>query len=252
MDGAFSRGYLDLDFPVEPFTSAPRLLLRSAVVYLKGLPFLAGMTLLIVLPVKVAVQLVLSLLDAASSPTLSNLASVFSDLLAEAFLVPAVLFALVAQLRTGRLPAVGDMLRWGRRQYVKTLWNEFRAEITVALYTLLLIVPGIIWYVKLIFTETIVAIEGDLTSEVLDRSRRLTEGRRWRIFAVIAPISVLSLAVNALVLYGLRPAPDRWYEAVAAETALSLIGLWSTVAAFLMYLGLVIEPKENTPKWKLP
>jgi len=54
MDRAFRDGYLDLEFPVEPLGSAPRTLWRPTVLYLRNLPFLAVLTLLTVLPVKLA------------------------------------------------------------------------------------------------------------------------------------------------------------------------------------------------------
>jgi len=60
------------------------------------------------------------------------------------------------------------------------LWNSFKAEVTIALYTLLLIVPGIIKHVALLFVEPVVAVEGDLTANALRRSEELTAGRRWR------------------------------------------------------------------------
>jgi hypothetical protein len=252
MDRDFRKGYLEIGFSTEPFDSAPRLLVRSTAVFLANLPFLAGITLLVVLPAKLAIQFACYGMDVPTDGTLSYFVMSSSDLLLEALLAPAIVYALVAKFRTGRLAPLGETLRWGRRQWLKTLWNEFRAEVTVGLYTLLLLVPGVICYVKLIFTETIVAIEGDLTQEVLGRSRRLTEGHRWRILGVVLPLGVLNLGAGFLVLNALRGATHSRLEMAAAETALTLIGLWGTVAALLMYLGIVggTENKENGKKWK--
>ena len=42
MERDFRQGYIDIDFPTEPFGSVTRLLLRSAVLFFSNLPFLAA------------------------------------------------------------------------------------------------------------------------------------------------------------------------------------------------------------------
>lgn len=51
----------------------------------------------------------------------------------------------------------------------------------------------------------------------------------------------MNLALSALALYGLQRASPQWYQTAVAETALSLIDLWITVASLVMYLGIVKE-----------
>ncbi|HXS94509.1 MAG TPA: hypothetical protein VN736_07880 [Candidatus Limnocylindrales bacterium] len=237
MDRAFRDGYLDLEFPVEPLGSAPRTLWRATVLYLRNLPFLAVLTLLIVLPVKLAIDFVA---EGVTGPAASILSGV-TDLFVQALLAPAAIFGIVVAMASGKHPRFGEALRWGRRQYWKMLWNSFKAEVTIALYALLLIVPGIIKYVALLFVEPVVALEGDLTANALRRSEELTAGRRWRIFGVLAPLAIFNLALSALALYGLQRASTQWYQTAVAETALSLIDLWITVASLVMYLGIVKE-----------
>ena len=47
MDRDFRQGHLEIDFPTEPFHSAFRLLVRSAVLYFASLRFLAAITLIV-------------------------------------------------------------------------------------------------------------------------------------------------------------------------------------------------------------
>jgi predicted amidohydrolase len=46
--------------------------------------------------------------------------------------IPSIVCRLIAKLRTGRTAAIAESLRWGRRQWGKTLWNKVKVEITIA------------------------------------------------------------------------------------------------------------------------
>jgi len=233
-----SKDHIEIDFPVEPFHSVPRLLVRSLVLFGSQLPFIAGITLLVFLPANLLLQFAWSLLDVLTGGILSNLLLSASDLVLAALAVPAILYGLTIKLRDGRLPPWGDALRWGRRQWKKTLWNTFKMEITILLASLLLIIPGIITAINLIFTETIVAIEADRTDDVFGRTRTLSEGRRWRIFWTMLPLSVLGLLGSMLVLRVLEGAAASRPLLALADSLLTVVGQLSTVAVLLMYLGI--------------
>ncbi|SPE34703.1 conserved membrane hypothetical protein [Candidatus Sulfopaludibacter sp. SbA3] len=234
--------HIEIDFPVEPFHSVPRLLLRTAILFGSNLPFIAGVTLLVFLPATLLLQFAYSLLNVPTSGILSYLLMSAGDLVLAALAVPAILYGLTYKLRDGKLPPLADSLRWGRRQWGKTLWNSFKMEVTILLYSLLLLIPGIIASIDLIFTETIVALEGDLTSDVFERTRALAHGRRWRIFFVMAPLSVLGLLGSMLVLKTLEGAANSHVLLAIADSLLTVVSQLTTVAVLLIYLG-VIEAK---------
>src|SRR5437588_756255 len=110
MRSAFQKGRLDITFPVEPFRSAPRLLLRSAALFFQNFTFLAMVTLLVFLPVKLALQ---GLCHAFDIPV-NSLATFFildgSDLILGALVMPAVIYGLVNRFRTGALPPIRHAL----------------------------------------------------------------------------------------------------------------------------------------------
>jgi hypothetical protein len=159
-----------------------------------------------------------------------------SDLVLGAWAIPAAIHGLV----TGE--AVGACLRYGRKLWGRMLWNKFKVEITIALYTLLFFVPGMIAMAKLALTDAIVAIEGDREPEPLARSVDLTAGYRWRVFCVAAPLAVLDLA-GSFHLLGSLPgaAHSRWMLALV-DGAWAVVGMWMTVAGLMMYAGRVGSP----------
>jgi hypothetical protein len=162
-----------------------------------------------------------------------------SDLVLSALVIPAVVYGLVAKFRGGRTAPMRESLRWGRRQWGKTLWNMFKVEVTVALWAALLLIPGLVAMVRLIFTDAIVAIEADRETDVLARSRVLAKGHGWRIFFVLLPLMAASLVGTFLILGAFEQAAYSRVAMAVADSVLSVAGQFTTVAILLMYLGVV-------------
>lgn len=237
MDRDFRQGYLEIDFATVRFASPLPLLRDSLRVFFSNLPFLAAATLVIYLPGKLATQFLCYLLDIPFAGVLSYFVLEISDLLLSALVVPAIIFGLVHRFRTGRAPALGESLRWGRRQWFKTLANQVKVEITIALWGALLVIPGVVAMVRLTFVDVVVAVEADLEHDVLGRSTRLAQGRRWRIFFVLLPMLVLNLA--AFLALDRVGAPNSRVAFALADSILAVAGQLTLVAALLMYLGTV-------------
>jgi hypothetical protein len=171
----------------QPFDSAGVVLARSARLWVARLPFLAAVTLAVFVPGKLVLQVICTALDIPPEGLASYLLMDVSDLVLGAWAIPAAIHG-VAHGKP-----IGASLRYGRSLWGRMLWNKFKVEITIALYTLLLFVPGLIAMARLAFTDAIVAIEADGEPEPLARSRELTAGMRWRVFFVVAPLAVLDL-----------------------------------------------------------
>ena len=235
-DRAFRQGHLAIDFPTVSFPSVGALLLGATQLFFATIPFLAAVTLSVYLPAKFVLQLALEALGVPSDGVVSILSMDFGDLLISSLVIPAVVFGLIGRMRTGgTLPPLAQAFRWGRRQWGKTLWNKFKVEITVALWSLFLIVPGLVAMVKLIFTDIIVAIEADGESEVLQRSRDLSEGHRWRIFAALLPALPISLLQTWATLRALQYSR---LAMVPVDGLFAVLEQWQTVVILLIYLGL--------------
>src|SRR5215831_837242 len=130
MNRAFRKGYLEIDFPTHPFTSPLPLLRDSIRVFFADLPFLAAATLVVYLPGKLATQYLCYLFDVPFEGVLSYFVLEISDLILSALVVPAIVYGLVQRFRTSHPPELAESLRWGRRQWLKTLANKIKVEIT--------------------------------------------------------------------------------------------------------------------------
>ena len=239
MDRDFRNGYLEIDFPTEPFTSSIALLLRSVRLYCRTFPFLAAVTLAVFLPGKLALAFACYAMDIPMDGILSYSVLEIGDLFLGALTTPAIVFGLFHYWRKGRTAPVGQSLRWGGRQWLRTLGNQLKVEVTVTLWGALLVIPGIVAMVRLIFTDVIVAIEGDRQHDVLGRSRELSHGRRWRIFFILLPLAILNLVAMFLVLDRVQAVTHSRTLFAIAESVLAVAGQLGTVAILLMYLGVV-------------
>jgi hypothetical protein len=239
MDRDFRRGYLEIDFPTQAFASPLPLLGDSVRVFFSNLRFLAAATLVVYLPGKLATQFLCYLLDIPFEGLLSYLILGISDLLLGALVAPTVVYGLSHRFRTGRPAALGECLRWGRRQWMKTLVNQIKVEVTITLWGALLVIPGIVAMVRLTFADMIVAVEADLETDVLGRSTKLAQGRRWRIFFVLLPIMILDFAAMFLVLDRVQGVTHSRVAFAIADSVLAVAGQLTSVAVLLMYLGTV-------------
>jgi hypothetical protein len=249
MERAFQQGHIEIDFETEPFPSAGRLLLRSGRLFLVNLPYLAALTLVVYLPAKLLIQLGCYVGNVPAEGLLSYFLMEMADLALSALVIPAALYALVEQRRSGRLAGFGESLRWGRRQWGKTLWNKLKVEITVSLSLLLLVVPGMVAMVKLAFTDAVVAIEGDREAAPLERSRQLSAGHRWNIFFVLFPLGLLDLGGTYLVMNALESAASPRVVLALAGSLLAVAEHWLTAALLLMYLGVAGPGKAGRPDY---
>ena len=242
MDRAFRQGHLSIDFPTPPFDSALSTLAQSFKVFWATLPFLASVTLAVYLPGKLATQLICEIAGIPFEGVASYFVIEASSVVLSCLVVPAAIFGLVAWLRTGRTAQIGESFRWGRRQFGRTLANQLAVEMTVALWGLLLIVPGIMAMVRLAFTDTLIAVEGDEVTQPLNHSRQLTQGRRWRIFGVMLPVALLGMVADFVVLERIQAGTHSRVAFALADSFLGIPEQLTTVATLLMYLG-TVQPR---------
>jgi len=232
MDREFRKGHLEPGLYVSQFTSPIGLVAQALRLFAVRFGMIAAITLAVFLPGNLALQVVCEALDLPISGVPFYLLMEALDLVLASLVAPAVVYALV-----GKSPGFGAAMRWGRRQFRKTLWNEIKVNITVILWGALLIVPGIVAMTRLIFTDTVVAIEADLTEDPMQRSRELSQGRFWRVLAALAPIVLVNMAAMFLILDRPGIVESRLLFAIA-DSVLNIFNQLTTVAVLLIYLGL--------------
>jgi hypothetical protein len=245
MDRDFRQGHIEIDFPVEPFGPLGGLLIRSTRLFFAALPFLTLVTAVVLIPAEFALQLAGSILDVPSDGILSYFLMDAGTLAFGALVAPATIYGLLMKLRTGRTPSVGEAFRWGGRLWGKSLWNRVKVEVTIMLWSLLLVVPGIVAMLRLAFTDTVVAIEADRTNDVLARSRALAAGRLLRVCLALLP----ALPISLVHMYaGLRALQYSRWLMPPVDVLFSVADQWMTSVVLLIYLGLAAPGRRRPQK----
>ncbi|MFL9650434.1 MULTISPECIES: DUF975 family protein [Exiguobacterium] len=94
----------------------------------------------------------------------------------------------------GKSMSLRDILTPFRHRYVKHLLASLLVMLFQVLWSLLLLVPGIVKYFSYAFTFFILRDEPDLSiTEAITKSRTLMRGRKWEAFKLILPFIPLFL-----------------------------------------------------------
>lgn len=160
--------------------------------------------------------------------------------LAQLVVTGALTFGVLESLRGGRAP-VGMLFGTGFRRMGWVFAVSFRVGLWTLLGTILLVVPAIVWYCALFVAVPAGVVEKSLGSsaDALQRSRDLTLGNRWGIFAVALVAFVVTLAFVFLVAGGtmtvlVRALPSP-LPAVVATAVIALASSFGACAAAVAY-----------------
>jgi hypothetical protein len=166
-------------------------------------PF-AAVSLVFYLPVLILAALV----PEESGPgfrILDQLLSVAAQLLVSGALTSGVLVSLGGGRSSARA-----LLGAGVQNFGTVFATSFRVGLWLLLGTVLLVVPGMVWYCALFVAVPAAVVEKDLASsaDALRRSRELTAGSRWPILAVsLVVLAATFAAVAAASALGALPLP---------------------------------------------
>jgi len=158
--------------------------------------------------------------------------------------VPAIMFGIVETMRTGTRPSVRDCLRWTGPKWGATIGVTFRAGFIILIGIILLVVPGIVFMTWYAFVTQAVAVENRSKSDALRRSKQLSAGHRWTIFAVGVVIVLAWLVVVFTAAFSLAVS-NNWIVATGVDIVSDLALELPTVVFLLYFLYLVKREKQS-------
>jgi hypothetical protein len=122
--------------------------------------------------------------------------------------------------------------------------------VLVVVGLLLAVVPGVLFYIWFGLAGAVVEIERSGVRAAFRRSHALVRGRFWLVFAVIAPIEIVSEAIGALAAKlgeGLL-GHTIWAEWLAASLANIVVTPFFAVAVVLLTVALIAEKDGGGPQ----
>lgn len=184
------------------------------------------------------------------------LASTFGAILGYALLQGVLVRSTILHL-SGRDPDIGGSAMLALRLLLPIIGLTICVGFLAVAGFLLLIVPGIM--VSCAFSVAVPALVEERAGVFasMSRSRDLTRGSRWQVFALLVIFWIFSTVATALAgivtgvtLWGPTAAPDPLVAGVSIGVANSLTGLISTVVIAALYVELR-EVKEGTSTHEL-
>lgn len=120
-------------------------------------------------------------------------------------------------------PGFWRALRDGVLAWIPLLLARFVISLIIILGLLLLVVPGVYMWIRLMYVETVTVIERRSVSKAMARSMELTEGRFFASLGLLLVLAALCLpGVLVMILTMLLPMPDYWLLAGILDTIFDL------------------------------
>ncbi len=162
-------------------------------------------------------------------------------------LTGALTYGVVQQLRD-QPAGIAAALSQGLQSFTRVLGTSLLCAVRIALWSLLLYIPGIIESVKLFVAIPAAVMEGKGASASIERSNRLTEGSRWAIFGAWFLILILGFGAFFLMMFVLSSGIEAPEE--GRSTAWLDIGIALLMTPFSATMGsvtyfLLRKGKEN-------
>ena len=118
------------------------------------------------------------------------------------FIAIGALTITISDICLGNLPMVrrayGKILQGGL--WLRLFLTGLLQTLLMAAGFLLLLIPGVFLTIRLIVCSTVVVLEGDSGMKAIKRSMNITKGHFWRLFAVLALLSLLAFALAFILM----------------------------------------------------
>jgi hypothetical protein len=164
-----------------------------------------------------------------------------ATLLIEAIFGPLYIGAMVhalARIKSGNAVTYGSAMSVAVRKWFVLFATRFISGIIIAVGLVLLIVPGIYFALRYALIDPAVVVENRRIFDSLERSSRLTAGRRWKILGAML-LLFLGLIVITVLIY----LPIGFAEGILEmmEMSVNLAPVELVVDCAMSVLALVIQ-----------
>ncbi len=144
----------------------------------------------------------------------------------------------VERLLAGEKIEYSPAMKKSLSRWKSVIWTGIVAGAIILGFTLLLIVPGIIWSVYYLFFIMVVALRDKRGKAALDYSKSLVKGKWWRVVGISLGLGIIQIAAYAVIEIPFLFTPDGAVMDVISGTLMDLASSFFTVAATVFFLNL--------------
>jgi hypothetical protein len=231
---------------IGPFTNVGAVLTPTIEVFKNNLWLITKIVFVVFAPYEIFKAMEVS---SGRSDWQVSIGILFMALVCKALLSPALIYALVTVMRTGRAPGVSEAYRWGLGRLGRIMICAVLAWILELLGFIALIIPGIILGLAFEIVYPMAALENRSPTEILKRSWNLTKGYRGRIFVASLVIALLcwvvAMPVGLLTGIFVMTNLNYWPVSIAAALITDVVYQSMTVLSLIIYLSLVTHHPQD-------
>ena len=145
-------------------------------------------------------------------------------------------------------------LKHGFSKWLSAIGTGFLAGLIVAGWSLLLIIPGIVYSFYYSFWVYTVALRDEDGKNALDYSKRLVEGQWWRIFGIQLFFDVLVLILGSIITIPFYLISDNQFFGLIPDTIIDIVGAFTKVTTAILFLNndFLRNPQIQTNNDPLP
>lgn len=119
----------------------------------------------------------------------------------------------------------------------RTIFTSVLAGLVIIGFTLLLIVPGVIWSGYYLFILPVVILRGLSGGAALAYSKKLVIGQWWRVLNIFVMMGLITLVVMVLVCLPLWFLPEYFLFEIIAGVLGDIVFAFYTVASVVFFLN---------------
>jgi hypothetical protein len=184
--------------------------------------------------------------DVDSALITGTVLAVIQVLVIQPFLTAAVAKA-SADVYLGHPVLVGSTFRFAVSRIHSILWISILYGLAMLLGFVLLIIPGIIVFVRFVFGSTVLVVEGRKGTKALGRSWRLARGHFWKLLGTLLLANIMASVVEGIlsipgsVAFAAVGSAGWPFHAVGLSVAAILTTPFTTLITVLLYFDLRIR-----------
>ena len=164
--------------------------------------------------------------------------NLFLSGVSKVLVVPALIYALMKIILTGREPGVHESYRWALTKAGKLGICVVIVTVLQVLGYALLVIPGIIVSLAFVLVYPIAVLEQGSVSEVFARSIELTRGHRLQILGALIVMGVPVFIASVVVSYVVAGGTTAWLLTATVGIVGDIVDQLLTILSLVMYLTL--------------
>lgn len=144
----------------------------------------------------------------------------------------------------GKSIGIGEALKKSFSRWGAAIGTNIILGIFLLGLTLLLIIPGIIYYVYWSFVLYVVILQNKSGKSALDYSKTIVKGRWWKVAGYSLVFGILSLIVGIIAGAPYWFLPDNFLTSIATDTLIDVVSSFFTVVSIIFFINFDGTKKE--------